>query len=94
MTVKSSPVREKAFSFMWRVTGSGWHCERVGPRGGLKGVRGAMVGARSPLSLQDVREGRVPLVLDVAEFQNGSGTAVQSCRSFGPSLLTVLIVSR
>ena len=27
---------------MWRVTGSGWHCERIGPNGGLNGVRGAM----------------------------------------------------
>ena len=29
---------------MCSVTASGWHCERVGPRGGVKGVRGGAIG--------------------------------------------------
>lgn len=43
LTVKSSPDKANAFSFIWRVTASGWHCDRVGPSGGLKAVSGAMI---------------------------------------------------
>lgn len=43
LTVKSWPDSEKAFSFMCRVTCSGWHCDSVGPRGGSKAVRGAIL---------------------------------------------------
>ena len=43
LTVKSSPVKAKAFSFICRVIASGWHCARIGPRGGLNASSGAIL---------------------------------------------------
>lgn len=43
VTLKSSPVSEKTFSFICSVCSVGWkNCGR-GPRGGSKGARGAIV---------------------------------------------------
>ena len=42
---------------MWRVTGSGLHCDRVGPRGGLNAVRGAMI--VEGFSVKDVGKGKL-----------------------------------
>lgn len=41
--VKSSPPREKAFSFMWRTRSSGKQNCGWTPRGGLNAMSGAMV---------------------------------------------------
>jgi hypothetical protein len=41
--VKSSPLREKAFSFMWRTCSSGKQNCGWTPRGGLKASKGAML---------------------------------------------------
>lgn len=52
---------------MCRVTGSGWHCERVGPRGGLNAVRGAMID--EGLSLQNAGKGKLHIVPGGANSQ-------------------------
>lgn len=43
VTVKSSPEREKTFSFIWRVSWFGKAKAGLGPKGGLKAGRGDIV---------------------------------------------------